>query len=204
MDYGARAVRLRRRGRAAEVRRVRGRLPATRGPVILRPRQTRPGLPERLLRAPRGPLGSPGLPCGARVTAICVPGPLSLVRRWGLRRRGAPSATQGGQRVHAITGALPLAVGRGLLDLGPPSTQAYLPGAGPCHVGCWYHTPRRKQVTRVWWHGRRRAGISNLAIFFLSPPPRSRVRNRRHPGARSHACVREGKARPRLDPGRTQ
>ncbi len=60
---------------------------ATRGPVVLRPQQTRPGLLEgSLARAPRDLGRSPGLPCGARVAAISVPVRSSACRSALLRR----------------------------------------------------------------------------------------------------------------------
>jgi len=59
----------------------------------------------------------------------------------------------GGRRLHAITGALPATVTVGPPGSRPSNTKADLPGAVPCHVGCWYRTPRRRQGRQESRHG---------------------------------------------------
>jgi hypothetical protein len=119
---------------ARKVRRVRGRLSATRGPVVLRPRQTRPGLPGSPNVGLSGTLeGSPGPPCGARVAAISVPSPSSASRVAAVA--GSFASTFGhltGSGPATIAGASPLPVGSGLPELEP---FALIPGADRCHVG---------------------------------------------------------------------
>ena len=156
------------RGFSARVRRVRGCRMGNPGAGY-------PPAPGGLRRPPRepssgspGPCGSPGPPCGARVAAISVPGPSSASRsaRWSTKRSRLQSFD--GQRLRNHRWRLAVTGWPGPPGSRPSNTRAYLPGAGPCHVGCWYRTPRRKQGRGSLGIGQRRGDNTGNGFFHRS------------------------------------
>ena len=123
------------------------------------------GPPREPLRGSPGPCGSPGLPCGARVAAICVP-----VRCFGFPLRSSCPERSDHTLSHSRRSArsAPLLAPRpqrsrpGLLDLEPSRLSFRAPAAATMTVNGSIHVPSQA-TARAGCHTRQAAGISGAA-----------------------------------------
>ncbi len=151
--------------------------------------------------SPLGPWGSPGLPCGTRVTAISVLVRSSACRStpW-LTLRAVAMQPLGGRRFRRhcwrfLVSGFPRPPGAR-----SSNTRAYLPGADRCHAGCWIRAPRRKQrrdSMRTGLATGDNAAVDAVALCALHKRhPRAARRAKRASGTRRgpRSHLREGSA----------